>query len=81
MKTAISMPDELFHVAERYAEKNGLSISELYIAAVSEFIGRKKKKDKKDITQRINEICNNIDTSLSPQIRTASKRILLESEW
>ena len=81
MKTAISMPDELFHVAERYAEKNGLSISELYVAAVSEFIGRKKKKDKKDITQRINEICNNIDTSLSPQIRTASKRILLESEW
>jgi len=79
MKTAISLPNKLFYFAEKYAVKHGLSRSELYATAVSEFIGKKRKE--KDITQRINKICDNIDTSLNPQIKTASKRILTDSEW
>ena len=78
MKTAISLPNELFYLAEKYAEKHGLSRSELYATAVSDFIEKKKEKD---ITQRINEICGNIDTSLNPQIRVAGRRILSDSEW
>lgn len=81
MKTAISLPDELFYVVERYAVKNGLSINELYVVALKEFIERKKKSRFKNITLKINEVCNNLDTSLTPQIRTASKRILIDSEW
>jgi hypothetical protein len=81
MKTAISLPDELFYVIERYAVKHGLSLNELYIAAVKEFIEKKKKKRLTNITQKINKLCNNIDTSLNPQIKAASKRILLDSEW
>ena len=79
MKTAISLPNKLFYFAEKYAEMHGLSRSELYATAISEFIGGEIKK--KDITQRINKICDNIDTSLNPQIKTASKRILADSEW
>jgi len=81
MKTAISLPDELFNIAERYAVKNGLSINELYVVALKEFIERKKKSRFKNITQKINDVCNNLDTSPTPQIRVAGKRTLVESEW
>ncbi len=81
METAISLPNKLFYIAEKYAEKHGLSRSELYAAAVSEFIEKRKKKGKKDITQKINEICDTADTSLNPQISAASRRILRDSEW
>ena len=78
MKTAISLPDKLFYIAEEYAKDHGLSRSKLYATAINEFIERKKNKD---ITQQINKVCKNIDTSLKSQIKTASKRVLLSSEW
>ena len=81
MKTAISLPDTLFDTAERYAKKHGLSLSDLYEAAVSEFIERRKKKERKNITKKINEICDSMDTSPNPQTKSASRHILLDSEW
>jgi len=38
MKTAISIPDRLFEVAERLAKRLGMSRSQLYSKAVSQFI-------------------------------------------
>ncbi len=38
MKTAISIPDRLFEAAERLARRLGMSRSELYSKAVSQFI-------------------------------------------
>ena len=38
MKTAISIPDRLFEAAERLAKRLGMSRSELYSNAVSQFI-------------------------------------------
>ena len=81
METAISLPNKLFYIAEKYAEKHGFSRSELYAAAVSEFVEKRKRKGKKDITQRINEICDNADTTSDPQIRAAGRLILRDSEW
>ncbi len=40
MKTAISIPDELFAAAERLAERLGLSRSELYQKAVAAYLAR-----------------------------------------
>jgi len=81
MKIAISLPNKLFYQAEKYAEKHGLTMNKLYATAISEFIKNEKKIEKNEITQRINEICDNIDTSLNPQIMIAAKRILSGSEW
>ncbi len=81
MNTAISLPNKLYYVAEEYAEKHGLTRNELYTTADSEFIKKGDKREKKEITQRINEICDNVDTSLNQQIRVAAKRILSSSEW
>lgn len=38
MKTAISLPDELFEAAERVAKRLELSRSELYARAVAEYV-------------------------------------------
>ena len=81
METAISLPEKLFIRAEEYAKKHGLSRNELYAKAVSEYIRRKSKKERKEIVEKIKEICENIDTSLNPQMRAAAKRILSSSEW
>jgi hypothetical protein len=53
MKTAISMPDPQFEAAERLAARLGLSRSELYQKALSEFIAR--HSDEK-ITEKLNEV-------------------------
>ena len=38
MKTAISIPDRLFEAAERLAKRLGMSRSELYAKAVSQYV-------------------------------------------
>lgn len=38
MKTAISIPEPIFQEAERLAKERGLSRSELYARAVSEYV-------------------------------------------
>jgi len=53
MKTAISLPDELFRRAEAVARKLKISRSQLYATAITEFIERRQAAR---ITQRLNEI-------------------------
>ena len=53
MKTAISIPDNLFNDAEITAKQLGLARSQLYVRAIREFIEH-HNKDK--ITQKLNSI-------------------------
>jgi antitoxin MazE6 len=39
MKTAISIPDDVFRRAERAAKRLGISRSELYTKAITDFLG------------------------------------------
>jgi metal-responsive CopG/Arc/MetJ family transcriptional regulator len=41
MKTAISLPDKLFQEADEFANRAGLSRSELYATAVAEYLARR----------------------------------------
>ncbi len=51
MKTAISVPDDLFAQAEAEAGKQGVSRSELYRVALREYL---KRRHDEDVTNRIN---------------------------
>ena len=53
MKTAISIPDEVFEAADRAAKKLGVSRSELYATAVHEYVTRYRVEN---ITSRLNEV-------------------------
>ena len=52
MKTAISLPDDLFARAERTANQLGIPRSQLFARAVYEYLSR---HDPENITIRINE--------------------------
>jgi len=53
MKTAISIPDNLFNDAEITARQLGLARSQLYVKAIKEFIEH-HNKDK--ITEKLNSL-------------------------
>ncbi len=53
MKTAISIPDNLFNDAEVTARQLGLARSQLYVKAIKEFIEH-HNKDK--ITEKLNRL-------------------------
>jgi metal-responsive CopG/Arc/MetJ family transcriptional regulator len=53
MKTAISIPDPIFELAEKTARKMKLSRSELYSQALAEFLS---KRQPEKITQALDEV-------------------------
>ena len=55
MKTAISLPDKVFFQAEETAQNLGISRSALYLNALTEYL---KKHNRKNITQKLNEVYN-----------------------
>lgn len=66
MKTAISVPDEVFEAAEKAAKKLGVSRSEFYANAVRDFIERYGSEG---ITETLNSVYaaeeSNLDKSLA----------------
>lgn len=52
MKTAISLPDEVFEAADILAAKLKISRSQLYVTALEKFI---MENQETDITNRIND--------------------------
>ena len=60
MKTAISIRDDVFEAAERTAQALGLSRSQLYTRAVSEFVARQRARD---VTARLDAVYGGDETT------------------
>lgn len=73
MKTAISLPDELYAAAEKTARNMGIPRSQLFARALEEFIDHHKREK---ITEQLNEVYGNADTSDFLKISTASLEAL-----
>ena len=58
MKTAISLPDQLYEEAERTAQNLGIPRSQLFAKALEEFIAFHKREN---ITERLNRVYSGID--------------------
>lgn len=71
MKTAISLPDELFDSADALAEQLGVSRSELYATAVAEYLA---KHANQDVTARLNDVYGDQSEGLDPALRSAQSR-------
>jgi metal-responsive CopG/Arc/MetJ family transcriptional regulator len=78
MKTAISIPDELFESADALAEEMGVSRSKLYATAVAEFVAKHRSTD---VTARLNEVYAEEPSGLETALRTAQARSLGSAEW
>jgi predicted transcriptional regulator len=78
MKTAISIPDEVFRQAEQAAKRLGMTRSELFTRAVRDFLGIRRERA---ITASYDEAFADGSDDLD-QLRTeASRRSLLSVEW
>lgn len=78
MKTAVSIPDELFSRAEEMARKTGKSRSRLYQEALSEYLLR---RDPGALTQAMDEALAGIDPQPDPWLTAAGRQTLERSEW
>ena len=78
MKTAISIPDNIFRDAERLSRRLKKSRSQVYTEAVIEYVSR---HDPEAVTDAMNRVCDAIDTRPDPAIFDAAKRILKDVEW
>lgn len=78
MKTAISIPDEIFGQAEELARRTKTSRSELYARALTEYLAR-HSPDR--ITEAMNRVCDELGPGVDPFTAAAARRILEQSEW
>lgn len=78
MKTAVSLPDELFRLADAAARQLRVSRSELYATAISEFLERQQANA---VTERLNEVYGRQPAKLDSALLRAQLRSLDKDSW
>jgi hypothetical protein len=78
MKTAISVPNDVFELSERLAKKSKVSRSKIFAMGVKK-LGEEYDED--DIIARINAVRDKVDTSLDSAIRTYQSRMIERERW
>lgn len=78
MKTAVSVPDDVFDKIERLARRAGKSRSEVFSAALREYVARHAPDE---VTESMNRVCDIIKDGSDAFVAEASRRILDRSEW
>ena len=78
MKTAISLPDDLFESADALAKRLGVSRSELYATALAEFLA---KHHHAKVTERLDQVYSQQPSRLERPFRRAQTRSVRNTEW
>jgi hypothetical protein len=78
MKTAVSIPDEVFEKVERFARRAKRSRSEVFSAALREYIARHAPDE---VTEAINRAVDEIGDQTDEFVAVASRRVLEKTEW
>lgn len=78
MKTAISLPDDLFRRADRLAERMSVSRSELYRRAVEEYLTRHAPDE---LTAAVDAVVADLTQEGHEFRAEAARRRLQASEW
>jgi metal-responsive CopG/Arc/MetJ family transcriptional regulator len=78
MKTAVSLPDDLFQEAEATARRLQVSRSELYAKAIAAFL---KQHDSSVITERLNAVYSRRQAKLDGELHRAQLKSLEKDAW
>lgn len=78
VKTAISIPDEIFEAAERFAREQGMSRSELYAVAVRRYLSERSGER---ITEQLDEIYADEESGLDPVLARLQELSLPKESW
>jgi hypothetical protein len=79
MKTAISIPNEVFRNAESLAQQLKVSRSQLYSRAITEYVARHASDS---VTESLDRLFADLDERRpDPLVSAAARRILERTEW
>jgi predicted transcriptional regulator len=81
MKTAVSIPDEVFQGAERLARRTRKSRSQLFSDAVREYVARHAPDA---VTDAMDEVCAQLGQPGDRSdgfVSSAARRVLERTEW
>jgi metal-responsive CopG/Arc/MetJ family transcriptional regulator len=78
MKTAVSIPDDVFEGAERLARRTKRSRSRVFSEALKEYLARHSPEE---VTEAMNRACSEIGELQDPFVSSATRRILERVEW
>ncbi len=78
MKTAVSIPDDLFLQADELASRLGKSRSEVYREALSDYVGRREPGA---VTRALDELAKDLDAEVQGFGPAAARRTLEASDW
>jgi hypothetical protein len=78
MKTAVSVPDQVFEEAELLAKRLKMSRSKLYAKALADFISRHSPDA---VTDSFNRVCKEVQDEPDPAFQRAARKVLENSEW
>jgi len=78
MKIAISIPDPLFQAAEGLVQRLGVSRSQLYAKAISEYMAAHKNQN---VTEILNEIYQDEPSSLDAELHSMQLHSLSKEKW
>ncbi len=78
MKTAVSIPQDVFERAERLARRTKKSRSRLFSDALREYVARHAADE---VTEAMNRICDEAGQSKDPFVSSAARRVLERSKW
>jgi metal-responsive CopG/Arc/MetJ family transcriptional regulator len=73
MKTAVSIPDEVFKKSERLARRTGRSRSRLYSDALSDYVVRHAPEE---LTEAMKCVCDAVGDQEDSFVSAAARRIL-----
>jgi metal-responsive CopG/Arc/MetJ family transcriptional regulator len=78
MKTAISIPDDVFEAAERWARRTERSRSQLFSDALREYLARHTSDD---VTEAMNRVCVDVGVAVDEFTASAARDVLRRVEW
>jgi predicted transcriptional regulator len=78
MKTAVSIPDDVFEAAQRLALRTKRSRSRIFSDALKEYVARHAPDH---VTEAMDRVCAELGTQDDRFVATASRRVLKRSVW
>ena len=79
MKTAVSLPDEVFRAAERHAKRATMSRSQHYAEALAEYLARHAPDE---VTEAMDAVVEALgERQPDPALAAAARRVLEATEW
>ena len=78
MKTAVSIPDDIFERAERLALRERRTRSDVYAAALDEYVARHAHDE---VTDTMNRVCDEVGDDDDAFLHAAGRRVLDRADW